>query len=45
MAFGFIGLFIGPTLLAAGYCLVREFTAEKVAKQAAASTVEAQRQP
>ena len=27
IAFGFIGLFIGPTLLAAGYCLVREFIA------------------
>jgi predicted PurR-regulated permease PerM len=25
LAFGFIGLFIGPTLLATGYCLTREF--------------------
>jgi len=25
LAFGFIGLFLGPTLLATGYCLAREF--------------------
>ena len=28
-AFGFIGLFLGPVLLAVGYALVREFTAER----------------
>lgn len=27
LAFGFIGLFLGPVLLAVGYALVREFTA------------------
>jgi predicted PurR-regulated permease PerM len=28
LAFGFIGIFIGPTLLAVGYCLVQEFSAK-----------------
>ncbi len=27
LTFGFVGLFIGPTLLACGYCLAQEFTA------------------
>jgi predicted PurR-regulated permease PerM len=26
MAFGFVGLFIGPTLLAVGYSLLRNWT-------------------
>jgi len=26
-AFGFVGIFLGPVLLAVGYALVREFTA------------------
>jgi predicted PurR-regulated permease PerM len=29
LAFGFIGLFLGPVLLAVGYALVREFTASR----------------
>ena len=29
LAFGFIGLFLGPVLLAVGYALVREFTANR----------------
>jgi len=29
LAFGFIGIFIGPSLLAVGYCLVREWSAYK----------------
>jgi len=34
LAFGFIGLFLGPTLLAAGYSLIREFiSGAKTAKQ------------
>lgn len=36
MAFGFIGLFIGPTLLAVGSTLVRQFIARKRARPAAA---------
>lgn len=37
IAFGFIGLFLGPVLLAVGYRLVREFT-EKVAKAGKTAT-------
>lgn len=29
LAFGFIGIFLGPVLLAVGYALAREFTAER----------------
>jgi predicted PurR-regulated permease PerM len=29
LAFGFIGLFLGPTVLAAGYCLVQEFLRQR----------------
>ena len=31
MAFGFIGVFIGPTLLAVGYRLVQEWSSSKTA--------------
>jgi predicted PurR-regulated permease PerM len=34
IAFGFIGIFIGPTLLAAGYSLVQEFLRQKPAQGA-----------
>lgn len=33
LAFGFIGLFLGPVLLAVGYALVREFTAPRPAAE------------
>jgi predicted PurR-regulated permease PerM len=31
LAFGFVGLFIGPTLLAVGYSLMRDWTGVKPA--------------
>lgn len=33
LAFGFIGLFLGPTLLAVGYCLIQESLRRKTAPQ------------
>ena len=33
LAFGFIGLFLGPVLLAVGYALLREFTAARTAPE------------
>lgn len=35
IAFGFIGLFLGPVLLAVGYALVREFTARRISVEKA----------
>ena len=35
LAFGFIGIFLGPTLLAAGYCLAGELLASRVGAPAA----------
>ena len=37
IAFGFIGLFIGPTLLAVGYCLIDEWSSHAVAAAPAAN--------
>ena len=34
LAFGFIGLFLGPTLLAVGHCLIQEFLRHKAAASA-----------
>lgn len=36
LTFGFIGIFLGPTLLAVGYALIREWTHENVAPTLAA---------
>jgi predicted PurR-regulated permease PerM len=37
LAFGFIGVFLGPTLLAVGYRLVTEWSATRNAEPAAGS--------
>ena len=37
LTFGFIGLFLGPVLLAVGYALMREYTANRAVKPPAAS--------
>lgn len=41
LAFGFIGLFLGPTLLAVGYALVQELTAHDRDKSAGATAAQA----
>ena len=40
LAFGFIGVFIGPTLLAVGYRIVQEWFARKSADAETSSTSE-----
>jgi predicted PurR-regulated permease PerM len=39
LAFGFIGLFLGPVLLAVGYALVREFTGSRKASEEPDETI------
>jgi len=45
VAFGFIGIFLGPTLLAVGLSLLQEFTSERAAKSAPASPPQSQPSP